>query len=153
MGDDNSSKIIILIVSLAVTCGLISFIFFIFNSAKDAGNKLADDTINMATGIADSEITQYDGEEISGATLINLVKTYKNNASAKIYITVYNGVSITQYLWDDTLSNKITTPSVADMKDISNQNTYVNQTKYFLGQVVYADGTNAIVGLNFSIVP
>ena len=148
MGDDNSSSILKLIAGIAITCGLITFGFLIYNQAKSSGDKIANKTINMASSIAESDITQYDGETVSGSQVINLVKTYTNNGD-KITIGVDNGTgTYLYYVYEKDLIDK-STLTVAEMKDIADQTHYVNPTSSFLGEIIRNPDTDAILGLWF----
>lgn len=147
MGEDNSSGALKLAAGIIITCLLISLVFVIYNLASNTSESAMGKIEGMNSEMLESEYTKYEGNNISGTSVLNAIKTFKNDV---ICITVNNGNAVTEYIYDSSLSTKITSPTHIDAGDKTQRQYYINPSSTFVGEVI-RDNTGGISGITFTI--
>lgn len=145
MKDDNSSKIILTIVVVAIACLVGGLLFWIYDAGKESVTGSVNDITKTTARVEESKFTQYDGAEITGSQVVSAVTSFKGE---NIYVSVDNGRAVTYYLWDENF----TTENPTKIKELSNKknlSTYANPSSSFLGEVIRDRDTEAIVGISF----
>ena len=151
MNDESSSKVITLIAGIATTLLVITFGFFIVNTLLSKGNDITNDLTNKLDSMLEAEYVQYDGAEVYGSVVSNLI-TSARNGDDNIYIavTTLQSSSATYYVSDnknvrieDTAHSTLVKASKT-----KTSNEYINPSAKFLGTVV-RNSNKAIVGITF----
>ena len=93
----------------------------------------------------------YDGLEVSGSEVVNVINKYKND---EFGVIVETNKSTTNYINNITVdANNVATlgsSSSASIKDTTNvrNSAYINQNAQFVGEAL-RDSNNAIIGIRF----
>lgn len=149
MRDENSSKIILTIVVVAIACLVGGLLFWIFNAGKESVTGSVTQINKMTANVEESKYTQYDGMEITGSQVVSAVTSFKGD---NVYVAVNNsntGSTYTYYLWDANFTTKDPT-KIKELSNKKNLSTYVNPSSLFIGEVVRDKNTDAIVGIKFT---
>lgn len=144
---DNVTKALMIAASTVITILIIGIGFTIYNKSKSSSDAALNQMDNLNTTLAESDFTQYDGTSVTGTDVINIINKYRNEV---ICVTVNNGRTETEYIYNSSLS-AVSTNSIADAKDKSNLNKYINPNATFTGEVIRDAQTNTITGLKFTI--
>lgn len=145
MRDENSSKIILTIVVVAIACLVGGLLFWIFDAGKESVTGSVNDITKTTARVEESKFTQYDGAEITGSQVVSAVTSFKGE---NIYVSVDNGKGPKYYLWDANF----TTENPTKIKELSNKknlSTYANPSSTFVGEVIRDKDTDAIIGIAF----
>lgn len=138
-----------IIFAIVITCLVIGFVFTIWSTTKETGNTALTQANKLNTQMAESEYTQYDGVMITGSEVYNLIKQHE---SEDICIQVKTPSGTQNYICDGaglTPVDKTTEKeNLVHAKD-KTQSNYINPSAKFMGTVIRADGTDAILGLVF----
>lgn len=146
--NDLVPQIFIAVVSV-ILVGII--IYYTINSVKST-TRVADiviaNTEETATDYAEYKITMYDGEEIRGSEVVNLIKKelgdYSSSEEAPLYVEVVTKLS-------DTIYSKTHTNNeyIDDIKNFSNLEYYIKPTALFTGKLIRTEN-RVIIGLLFT---
>lgn len=148
---DNSLKGLLLAAGVIITCIVVGLAFYISREARDTANTGAGQISKMNAEFNESDKVMYDGLEVSGSEVINVVNKFKNEA---LSVTVKNGKGTSvSYGRTITITDGVGTlgsSSTADIKDaqVSTNGAYINPNGQFKGSVI-RDSNNVIVGINF----
>ncbi|WP_066497525.1 hypothetical protein [Abyssisolibacter fermentans] len=149
---ENSVKAIIIGASIAITMVIVSVGFYILRQGQDAARNTSEKISNMNTQIAESDYTMYDGLDISGSEVVNVLNKFKNQY---IGIRVETGKKSTGtwYIYDVTIDDDTANVGKKSTNKISNvidetKNEYINPNGRFTGKV-YRDENGAISALEF----
>jgi hypothetical protein len=148
---DNSLKGLILAAGTIITCIVIGLGFYIAREARDTASSGAGQINKLNAEFNESDKVMYDGLEVSGSEVINLINKYREEDIAiKVKTkksTVYYGKILTS---SDT---EIGTTSSASVKDAQKSTSiyYINQNAQFTGEVL-RDSNNAIIAISFEQV-
>lgn len=149
--EESSNKVLYIIVGIVAVLLVISFGFLLIRSALEKGNVLTNSVNDKMDNILESQYTQYEGTEVSGSQVLNLInETY--TASDFVYITVTTKAgTTTTYVCDATTLDKFTSSAqstlITNAKDKAHNN-YITPTGKFVGTVV-RNTNQAIVGITF----
>lgn len=145
---DNSLKGLILAAGTIITCIVIGLGFYIAREARDTASTGAGQISKLNAEFNESDKVMYDGLEVSGSEVINLINKYRDD---DISIKVQTKKSIIYYgkLLSDSDST-LEGDSNASIKDAqkSNSVTFINQNAQFTGEVL-RDSNNTIIGISF----
>lgn len=138
---------------IVITLAIISIAFIVFNIAKDGTMAGVSKISAMNALIAESDITIYDDQEVSGSEVVNVIRKF-NKSYLAIRVITGKDTSGTWYGYNgDTSSGvaSIGSESSSDIADsIDETNTrYINPNGRFLGKV-YRDDNGAAVAIVFS---
>lgn len=133
--------------AVVITILIIGIAFTIYNKSKSTTDSAMNQMDNLTTTLNESDFTQYDGATVTGTDVLNVINKYRNDI---LCVTVDNGRTETEYIYNSTLS-AVSTNNIADAKDRSNLNKYINPNASFVGEVIRDEQTGTIIGLKFSI--
>lgn len=148
---ENSLKGLILAAGVIITCIVVGLGFYIAREARDTAAGGAGQISKLNAEFNESDKSMYDGLEVSGSEVINVINKFKNE---DISIEVKTKKSTVQYCRSLSANSdgsyalgSATTHSTKNAQDINHAN-YVNPNAQFVGTVL-RDANNAIVGIAF----
>lgn len=146
---DNSLKGLILAAGTIITCIVISLGFYISREARDTAASGAGQISKLNAEFNESDKVMYDGLNVSGSEVVNVINKFKNGDIAIQVNTKKTSVYYDNVL-DDTLSSVVGTSS-ASVKSAqkTSSNAYINPNAQFLGNII-RDVNNTIIGITFS---
>jgi hypothetical protein len=150
---ENSLKGLILAAGVIITCIVIGLGFYIAREARDTAANGAGQINKLNAEFNESDKVMYDGLEVSGSEVINVVNKFKND---EFGVVVNTKKSSTNYIYSLVISNNVATlgstvsTPIKTAQDVTNS-TYINPNEQFEGEVL-RDANNAIVGLRFTQV-
>lgn len=149
--DDSPSKVVYIVIGLVLALLVAGFAFFVFRTVKSTGDDATKAVTGKMTAALESQYTAYEGTEVTGSEVINLINdTYAGQD--EIYITVYTNADTAgkTYCYSTALA-KIASATestlVQNAKD-KTKNEYITPTATFVGTVM-RNANNAIIGLEF----
>lgn len=136
---------------IVITLAIISIVIIIFTTSRGAVSEGVGRLSEFQTSISESELTQYDMVEVSGAEVVYLLKDVKDDYLA-VQVETGNG-STTWYGYSCTLGDPATMGSAAsgsiiDANDETNA-AFINKSGKFLG-AIYRDANEVIVAVTFT---
>lgn len=145
---DNSLKGLILAAGVIITCIVISLGFYIAREARDTAANGAGEISKLNAEFNESEKVMYDGLEVSGSEVVNVVNKFKNNdlgikVKTKKGVTYYGNVLSS----DDSSIVSVSHASIKDAQKPSST-TFINPNAPFLGEIL-RDLNQAIIGISF----
>lgn len=146
---ENSLKGLMLAAGTIITCVIIGLGFFIAREAKDTANAGAGQISRLNAEFSESDKVMYDGMQISGSEVINVIKRFREEEISIRVQTKKNGTTDYNYSLsngDKTLGGKSsnTLDAAKDLKD----SKYINPNGQFIGSVI-RDENNTILGISF----
>lgn len=148
---ENSLKGLILAAGVIITCIVIGLGFYISREARDTAAGGAGQISKLNAEFNESDKSMYDGLEVSGSEVINVINKFKNE---DVCIEVKTKKSTVQYCRSMSSNSdgsyelgSATTSNTKNAQDINHVN-YVNPNAQFSGTVL-RDANNAIIGINF----
>ena len=170
---EGSSNILFIIAGIVAACVIIGFGFYLINKGKASGSLAAGQIDKITNSMSESNYTDYDGKTVSGAEVISIVSSIKDDQTGIVvetlstaktkygYLTAYDykadPASGTVTLTADS-TGKIAIPSgqVSMSKGIQNMQDkssveYVNPTGQFKVYLL-RDKNGTIAGLAFAQV-
>lgn len=145
---ENSLKGLLLAAGTIITCVVVGLGFYIAREARDTAAGGAGQISRLNAEFNESDKVMYDGLEVSGSEVVNVISKYKNNP-VSIKVTTMKGT--TYYGCTLTADEKeLSVASNASVKDAqkSTSTTFINPSAQFAGQVM-RDDNNAIIGICF----
>lgn len=149
---DNSLKGLLLAAGILITVFVVGWGFKIARDSEDMV-QIGSDKINQMTNeIMNSDVTKYEGSEISGSEVINVINELATDKIAivvtnKAETTVAYGYNVTGTDGDYVLGTE-SSASIANAKDTAHVN-YINPTKKFTGKLLY-NKNEAVIGIHFT---
>ncbi len=149
---EKSMDMVKLGVAILITMILIGFAILAMNSGKDTAQTGINEMDAMSAGLVESKYTMYDGVDIKGSEVLNIIRKFKDDYVGIKVITgknsggawyIYNG---TESSGSVELNSEIDF-DLANAQDKSN-NEYINPNGKFAGKV-YRDGNGSITALIF----
>ncbi len=145
---ENSLKGLSLAAGIIITCIVISLGFYIAREASDTASLGAGQISKLNAEFSDASLTIYDGTEISGSEVVNVIRKSEEDT---VGILVMTAKTTTYYIHEfDPVSGEIlktASTSYKSARDASSEN-YINPTGRFEGTVV-RDINGTITGLVF----
>lgn len=138
---------------IVITLAIISIAFIVFNIAKDGTMAGVNKISSMNAQIAESDITIYDDQEVSGSEVVNVIRKF-NERYLAIQVQTGKNTGGTWYGYSASISSGIATigsvssSAIADAIDEKNAH-YINPNGRFMGKV-YRDNNGAVVAVVFS---
>lgn len=146
---ENSLKGLTLAAGIIITCIIISLGFYVAREARDTAANGTGQINKLQAEFADTSKTMYDGTEVSGSEVLNVIRKYSDETFG---ILVHTNKQSTYYHYQFDVSTgqlgKIVNNSYKSAQDIGNS-CYINPTGRFEGNVV-KDANGTIIGLVFS---
>jgi len=148
---DNSLKALILAAGTIITCIVIGLGFYISRQASDTAYAATANTNKLSSEFLESDKTMYDGLDIPGSEVLNVITKFKNETlsivvTTKAGNTTYYNHSVSGSDGGYTLGGA-TSSNTQEAKKVMSE-SYINPTKQFLGTVL-RDANDAIVGIMF----
>lgn len=146
---ENSLKGLLLAAGTIITCIVISLGFYIAREARDTAASGAGAISKLNAEFNESDKVMYDGLEVSGSEVMNVVNKFKNS---EIGIVVQTKKGKTSYIYSlNGDYSAITGKSSASIKEAAKatSTTYINPNAQFLGYIM-RDENNAIIGIGFT---
>lgn len=150
--EESSNKTMMIIAGLGSVLLVITFGFFIVNFAINKGNDITNTVSEKMDTVLESEYTQYDGEEITGSAVVNMIKTV-DASSDDIYVLVKTNANTSgvYYVCDSNntrLDADVERGLIKDARTKTNNN-YITPSEKFYGEVI-RNQNKAIVGVSFT---
>lgn len=145
----NSLKGLMLAAGTIITCLVVGIAFYISREANATASSGMGQISTMNKEFSESDKVMYDGLDVTGAEVVNVINKYKNE---EIAIKVTTKKSTVYYNYLLTNSDKdlgtVSNASVKDTQTITS-NYYINQKAQFAG-VVLRDTNDTIIGISFT---
>ena len=146
---ENSLKGLILAAGTVITCIIISLGFYIAREAKDTAASGAGQINKLNAEFAENEKTLYDGTEVSGSEVLNVIRRFQNEACG-VYVTTNKSSTFYGYSFDlesGSLTEEV--DNTYKLARIETNEEYINPNARFLGTVI-RDVNNTITGIEFT---
>lgn len=141
-------QIFLAVVGVILVGIIIYYVFDYVKSTKRLTDKILEKTNKTAIEIEENDLMIYDGEEIQGSEVVNLIKrklgSYEETEEAPIFIRVITKKSGNTYT--QTYINK---KHIPDIKNYSVEAHYIKPTAMFIGNVL-RDENKKIIGVEFT---
>ena len=145
---ENSLKGLILAAGIIITCIIISLGFYIAREARDTASAGTGQINELQAEFTDAAKTMYDGTEVSGSEVLNVIRKFADESLGILVSTKKNS---TYYNYNFDITNgdmgKATANNYKNAQDISSEK-YINAMARFMGSVV-RDANGTITGLIF----
>lgn len=147
---ENSLKGLLLAAGTIITCIVISLGFYIAREARDTASNGAGQITKLNAEFNESDKIIYDGLEVSGSEVVNVINKFKNE---EVGVIVSTKKSTAHYIYALSFSNNIAalgsniSTSTKETQNVTSA-TYINPNAQFVGEVL-RDTNNAIVGIRF----
>lgn len=149
---DSTNKFLLTLGGLVLTLAVIAFLYFMYNTFKSSGNEAVTKGTDSLNSMLDSNITQYNRDDISGSEVINAISTFMDS-SDEIYVKVgdqyyiYPNGDISP---DNKESKDDTLTKLSEAKQ-KGSSTYISPKGKYRGRVKYMDDDDSvIVGIEFT---
>lgn len=138
---------------IVITLAIISIAFIVFNMAKDGTMEGVNKIGAMNAQIAESDITIYNNQEISGSEVVNVIRKFEESYLA-ILVQTGKNTSGTWYGYNATISSEVATMGSSTSSSIENavdetNNQYINPNGRFKGKV-YRDVNGTAIAIVFN---
>ena len=145
---ENSLKGLLLAAGTVITCIIIGLGFYIAREARDTASSGSGQINRLNAEFMESDKIMYDGIDVSGSEVVNVINKFKNDALC-IQVDTKKG-GIVSYIYTDITLKTPSRQSVKTAQDLKSS-YYINPNAMFQGTVL-RDDNNVIVGLLFEQV-
>lgn len=146
---ENALKGLILAAGVIITCLVIGLGFYISREANAAATNGTGQISKMNREFSESDKVMYDGLDVTGAEVVNVINKYKNEDIAVKVSTKKSTVYYNRVLSDsDTKLGSSSPATVKDTQSITSD-YYINQKAQFTGAVL-RDVNGTIIGISYS---
>lgn len=139
---DNSLKGFLLAAGAIITCMVLSLGFYFARESRAVSSTSANKLNNFSSELSESDLTMYDGTEVTGSDVVNFIKKQLGEYTATEIAPVYTYVKTVKS--ENTYNNGV---AVAEIKNFTNTK-YINPLGKFTGQIV-RDANKVIIGIKF----
>ena len=147
-------KFLITLGEIALTMLVIVFLFFVYNTVKANGNKTLTKALDTTNSMLNSNITDYNRDNILGNEVINAITTFMDS-SDEIYIKVENVCYIypNGSVTPDGREKKEETMNKLSEAKKKGSATYIGPQSKYKGKVIYMDDDESIIeGIEFTLM-
>ena len=155
--EENTSRPLIIAAGIILAMLIIALAFTIYNVSKDTTDDAVGQISNLNTTLSESEFTQWEGDTVTGAQVVSIIKQFQNETCG---IIVENGSGTEANYGGNALASGFTTTvgtlttgnapnTVADATNKAQSTTYITPSAQFYCTVIRDSSTEAIVGLYF----
>lgn len=151
---ENSLKAILIGAGVVITMIVVSIGFVLMRSGQSTALTTIGKLDRLNTEMTESQYTMYDGMEVNGSEVVNVIRKFRNDYIGIQVITKKN--SGTWYInnvtpTDDGIGKINDSGRTGDISDLINEksNEYVNPNGVFLGKLI-RDENGTIVALTFT---
>lgn len=143
-----STKGLILAGSIAMTLIMLTIGFYVTNASASTATNTTAKINKLNNDLSESDKTMYNGNEIQGSEVVNVINKFKSDGISIKVITKKSTTYYNRFLTgtDSELGTE-STASIRDALKITSDN-YINQNAMFLGEVL-RDTNNTIIGIKF----
>jgi len=151
----NAQKMMLLAAGLFLTVGLITIAVMVFGSAQGVSQQAQDSFAGIQEELAYTEFAQFDGETVSGSTVVNTLRKYKSSEKLAIQVKTGGNTGGTWYGNTATMTADVVTaitPSATKFPagvKTETAGTYVNPNGKF-GASIYYDQNRAVRAIVFT---
>ena len=151
---DNVTKWILIIAGLVITALIIAYGVSVYNDNKKNADAANNKIERISQDMQESDWTQYDGTEITGSQVINVIKHFHSLGETFVSVDNHKSGEVFYVFSDASLSSK---QSDDDFRDAivaakkRGENTYINPSGKFLGELVRDPDDGTILGIKFEI--
>lgn len=148
---ENSLKGLLMAAGTIITCIIIGLGFYIAREARDTAAGGAGQISRLNAEFNESDKVLYDGLEVSGSEVINVINKFKNGS---ISIKVQTNSNKTPIYYvnllkdNDTILGEASSASIKEAQKFGSS-AYINPNAQFLGYIM-RDENNAIIGIGFT---
>lgn len=148
---ENSLKGLMLAAGIIITCIIISLGFYIAREARDTASEGTGQINQLQAEFTDASKTMYDGTEVSGSEVLNVIRKFGDETMGVLVKTNKNNTYY-NYQFDAEKGElgAAVDNSYKNAQDVSNEK-YINPTARFQGSIV-KDINGAIIGIVFDQV-
>ena len=151
--ENEANPVLKLIAGIGLVLVVIGVVVGIVMFAKGKANELTNEIAKTTDSLLESKFTQYDGENITGANVLNLIKTTYSEDN-EVYILVKNKSNSTgvYYCYKADLTKFTAAEQSAAIKKAQSKadtRCYITPSGKFSGEVV-RNSNDTIVGLIFT---
>lgn len=146
---ENSLKGLVLAAGIIITCIIVGLGFYIAREARDTAASGAGQINKLNAEFADTSKTMYEGTEVSGSEVLNVLRKFSDE---HIGIQVATNKNTTYYIYRfDPRTGQLDQKEDRDYKTAQNEQAenYINPNGRFDGGVV-RDANGTITGLTFT---
>lgn len=146
---ENSLKGLVLAAGTIITCIVIGLGFYIAREARDTASGGAGQINRLNAEFSDTSKTMYEGTEVSGSEVLNVVRKFQNE-SVGIMVKTNKTSTFYTYMFDVS-TGELGSKATSDYKQAQNElsTSYINPNGRFEGGVV-RDSNGTITGLTFT---
>ena len=83
---EDSTKLILLGASITVVCLVVAIIFRVYRTSSSSATDLNNQILQTAGDMAQSDITKYDGLEVTGNDVLNAVRRYQDEVTVVVIL-------------------------------------------------------------------
>ena len=87
---EDSTKLILLGASITAVCLVVAIIFQVYRTSSSSATDLNNQILQTAGDMAQSDITKYDGLEVTGNDVLNAVRRYQDEVT--VVVILNNGI-------------------------------------------------------------
>lgn len=145
---ENSLKGLILAAGIIITCVIISLGFYIAREAKDTASSGAGQINKLQGEFADASKTIYDGAEVSGSEVRNVIRKFQDEMVGVLVKTNKGNTYYGYHFSEET--GELEEGETGEYSQTQTQGTqqYINPAGRFSGTLI-RDANGAITGLVF----
>ncbi|HAA25093.1 MAG TPA: hypothetical protein DCE11_03085 [Ruminiclostridium sp.] len=149
---ENSLKAIIIGAGVVITMIVVSIGFLLMRSGQSTAQNAINRLDQISSEMSESQYTMYDGMEIRGSEVVNVLRKYKDEYIG-IYVKTKKSTNGVWYVYDVTLSGneaEIGSPSTKSISDTMDEtkDEYINPNGVFIGSIA-RDENGRIAALMF----
>ncbi len=156
-GVESGIKTVMIAAGIVITLIVVTIAFFILNQGKNTISAGVSKVDKMNNQMAESDITMYDGLEVSGTDVVNAINKFKSDKT-RLAVYVETGKNTagggTWYLYNGNTIDSLSSSSsnLSDATDPTKNSTYVTPNGRFKGTVT-RDSNGTIAVLSFKQLP
>ena len=149
---ENSLKAIIIGAGVVITMIVVSIGFLLMRSGQSTAQNAINRLDQISSEMSESQYTMYDGMEIRGSEVVNVLRKYKDEYIG-IYVKTKKSTNGVWYVYDVTLIGneaEIGSPSTKSISDTMDEtkDEYINPNGVFIGSIA-RDENGRIAALMF----
>lgn len=151
---DAMTKFILTIGGVILGLLVLAFMFFGYNTLKGNGNKTLSKANDTTNSMLNSNITDYNRDNIPGSEVINAITTFMDS-SEEIYVKVENVYYIypSGTVTPDGREKKSETMDKISEAKKKGSATYIGPQSKYKGKVIYMDDDETIIeGIEFTLM-
>jgi len=148
---DTVPGFVVFIGGLVIAALIVSAGFYIYNNQKETSDVVVEQTNRINNQLQEAEWTQYNGTEITGSEVFNVIKRMQDTDT---YVSVDNGNGEVFYIFSDaSLTNRYSNTDQSKLLKAAKKRgdaAYINPSTRFYGEVMRDDVTEGILGIKFT---